>query len=256
MKYRPILFNPEMVRAYLNGHKTQTRRIFKRVSADVSHFRTNPNGSFTPMYSTDMHTGDAIEPRPKAWNYWCPKGVPGDRLWVRETVATVMSECPGMEDDYSFAYRADYPDGNNYKISSGIKIPWTPSIFMPREASRSTLDIVSIRLERVDTISEADAWAEGFPDTRGPTRDDDDRARRWFRKLWGSINGTPKPVKAGKDILAYECFPWSHADFEEAFLGKPQLTAGEYPRLLWRGHPLHVHANPWVWAIAFPPINQ
>ena len=152
MKERPILFSAPMVRALLAGTKTQTRRIAKGLALEWL------SEGFEPTFVAD----DA--------NRLCPYGKPGDRLWVRE--AWAKTHCLGHE---MFVYRAE----DNRTDYGG---PWKPSIHMPRLASRILLEIVSVRIERLQDISEADAEAEGTPIPCGG----------WvggYRNLWESING-------------------------------------------------------------------
>ena len=132
MKERPILFNGEMVRAILDGRKTQTRRVVKRNNMfDLQKRSELPDRSL-------VHLED-----------YCPNGRRGNRLWVRETWRTD----PLNGDTH---YRADHnpkygPDHDK----------WIPSIHMPRWASRINLEITDVRVERVQDISEGDAKAEG-----------------------------------------------------------------------------------------------
>ena len=140
MKERPILFNGDMVRAILAGQKTQTRR---------------------PVWFDDDPSGI------------CPYGVPGDRLWVRETYA----RHPQFAE---VAYRADgeeFEDGDGFTWCP----KWTPSIHMPRALSRITLEITDSRVERVQDISEEEARAEGIEalDGRFVSADLCDTAR-WY----------------------------------------------------------------------------
>jgi hypothetical protein len=110
----------------------------------------------------------------------CPFGAVGDQLWVRETFAG----------DYGcgFIYAADHPNSDIRKgdLDDGEQTlrRWTPSIHMPRDASRITLEIVGVRVERLNDISEADAMAEGV--TKGPL---DPWQSTAFMRLWESING-------------------------------------------------------------------
>lgn len=167
MKERPILFKGEMVRAIREGRKTQTRRIFKglippgcpgkhscRVEAGFAKFHLN--GKLA------MHSGE-----------WTrnPYGQPGDRLWVKETFRLSV---PAHEGQTGYPiYRADFESP-----PAGL---WKPSIFMPRWASRITLEIVRIRVERLQDISAADAQAEGIKKVS--------TARLSYCALWESING-------------------------------------------------------------------
>lgn len=154
----PILFSGAMVRAVLAGRKTQTRRL------------VDPQ----PEPNTDCpyHIGDGAMRRARK----CPYGVPGDLLLVRETWREVSS---AMMADGSIpsqparcVYRADRPwDG-----------PWRPSIHMPRWASRITLLVTGVRVERVQDITEDDAMAEGLEPGPGP--DGLTTAKTEFWLLW------------------------------------------------------------------------
>lgn len=146
IKERPILFSGEMVRAILDNRKTQTRRVVK-----------------WPKWSdqTDPHQiAGLVEHRGIAWyeegrpvkRYTCPYGVPGDRLWVRESWGLVAENSGPHR---LIRYRATTP-------TAAMGLRWRPSIHMPRWASRLTLDVVSVKVERVQEISEADAAAEGM----------------------------------------------------------------------------------------------
>lgn len=218
MKERPILFSGAMVRALLAGAKTQTRRVVK------------------PQPPADKQRVAWYEPGVMGWappevpsQHWhkvrCPYGQPGDRLWVRESGA--MHALLAPEDPAQpWLFRHDVPataglghywvqrtraPGASYSTEctreqflrhSSAKV--VPSIHMPRWASRITLEITSVRVERLQDISEADAVAEGIeqmpcavPDTR--LWRNYDPGNGWtpslaipqnsFRSLWESING-------------------------------------------------------------------
>jgi len=208
----PIIFSGEMVRAILDGRKTQTRRIIHK-----SHF---PDGSFADAIYPAADTGwiswqGAVKPGPHLAEFtkqqyrtgWpCPYGVPGDLLWVRETWRA--EELPVFGED-GIRYKADgvfIPIGNSREASdrwaaargdSPVET-WRSPIHMPRWASRITLEIVSIRVERVQEISEGDAEAEGCCIAAG--------GRGYYQKLWESLN-------------ARRGFPWA--------------------------------SNPWTWVIEF-----
>jgi hypothetical protein len=165
MTERPILFNAPMVRAILNGSKTQTRRVVKGMAL----LWLRPDG-FTPEFTALPENG------------LCPYGQPGDRLWVRETFQR-------FTDDGEILYKAD-PAGfeamNEYKRDECLEARWRPSIHMPRQLSRITLEITAVRVERLQEISEADAMAEGIPHSEVSPPD---MGRFTFRHLWESING-------------------------------------------------------------------
>jgi hypothetical protein len=179
MKERPILFNAEMVRAILDGRKTQTRRIMKFV--ETNQPPTNPD----KFIATDGFLAT------------CPYGIPGDRLWVRETWCAVadgpIGICPGIayRVDNSIAWRDTLPDGTTVYNASKPQIwKWRPSIHMPRWASRITLEVVSVRVERVQDIGDTDALAEGiYPIT--DSLSNCNGARYYFQSLWDSINAAP-----------------------------------------------------------------
>ena len=169
MNERPIIFNSPMVRAILAGTKTQTRRAVKpQPAADLGYMM-----GYSQQYAIQCGEDWPDDARDRVR---CPYGAPGDRLWVRETwghwgMIEPESDC--------IIYRADADQ-------SGIV--WHSSIHMPRWASRILLEVVAVRVERVQDISEADALAEGMlleekwtPDLRYP-------ARAAYAKLWDEIN--------------------------------------------------------------------
>lgn len=170
MKQRPILFNGEMVRALLDGRKTQTRRIVKPAK--------DRNGSGCQLapceIAGEVNGGDYS---------LCPYGQPGDRLWVREAHAFVpepayrrstgIVQTINPADDYeACVYRENFNRARSF--------PWRPSIHMPRWASRITLEIVSVRVERLNDISAKDALEEGIALCQQP--------QEAFRQLWESIH--------------------------------------------------------------------
>lgn len=200
VKERPILFKGEMVQAILEGRKTQTRRIFK-VPKDMEWY-DGPGGL------GGEKEGYLCDDGSDGWEYqwWghvselsCPYGDPGERLWVRETWQQVpfgpLRDWPGVPDtrprkvcESNRACVAIYrADGE----MPGDEV-WRPSIFMPRWASRITLEITGVRVERLNEISEADAKAEGVgpgyvPNSLGSTTCVGHRPM--YAKLWNQING-------------------------------------------------------------------
>jgi hypothetical protein len=168
MKERPILFSGPMIRAILEGRKTQTRRI------------VNPQ----PFTFPKQHPGqrEIIREIERKGNRY---GQPGERLWVRETWRQFGAQ---------HLYRADFEPGKDV-------CAWKPSIHMPRFACRLLLEITSIRVERLQSISENDAVAEGIE----PLAHLDIKKYGWrfkdyigssaclpiasFQTLWQSING-------------------------------------------------------------------
>jgi len=149
MRERPIIFSGPMVRAILDGRKTQTRRAVK--SSGIWSVEDR-DGSRWPGYENNY--GE--------WQWMaCPYGQPGDRLWVRECWGLRDTQPKDGPERAVIGYRADgetaAPNGR-YQL-------WRPSIHMPRWASRITLEITGVRVERVQDISEEDARAEGVSET-------------------------------------------------------------------------------------------
>lgn len=179
MKERPILFSGPMVRAILEGRKTQTRRAVRPQPPRYPYGRT-PTYLFENLWGWCAVHGTVRAVRSED-TIRCPYGVPGDRLWVRETHAN-LGKAPlpggGTSEDIVL-YRADH--GDDCKID-GVR--WTPAIHMYRRHSRITLEVVSIRAERLQAISDEDARSEGVSDfaTYGT-------AKVEFASLWESING-------------------------------------------------------------------
>jgi uncharacterized protein YhfF len=155
-KERPILFSAPMVRAILSGRKTQTRR------------RVKPQHGFSPSMRTAEYCAQIS-----------PYGAPGDRLWVRETFLHV-ADFHGKDVTW---YRAD---------DDTFPGQWKPSIFMPRAASRITLEVTGVRVERLNEMPPEDARSEGcgsaeIPWMSGPLASDP--WRNTYAQLWESING-------------------------------------------------------------------
>lgn len=171
MKERPILFSGPMVLALLAGTKTQTRRVVG--DPEIQTIR-------------DRISGSVLDTLLKGCRY----GQPGDRLWVKETFA---HEERGGGMTPRLIWRADRAaawvlprnvlDEVFYLPSDYAPARWKPSIFMPRWASRLTLKVTEVRIQRLQEISEEDALAEGVTATPPYT------ARSWLHDLWNSING-------------------------------------------------------------------
>lgn len=195
MKERPILFSASMVRALLAGTKTQTRRV-----ATFVPLETGMNLSFRWLEPTEIVPGvwtlvsiDAGG----AENEWtkplrCPFGVPGDRLWVRENWQA-WGEFDGMR---AAAISAEARANINYPADGNTWVSrQRPSIHMPRWASRITLEITGVRVERLWDISETDAAAEGVtPFGDGGYHVEEGRfymgtATQSYMALWEFING-------------------------------------------------------------------
>jgi hypothetical protein len=185
-----------MVRALLAGTKMQTRRIVKPqpVKSSGTH-RGYPlalmaNDWAWPHPRTSGATTISNRPNgPLGWEIHCPYGQPGDRLWVRETWRRDIDKIDGAR---LVQYRAD--DAIVEAPRTYFDLPsagWIPSIHMPRWASRLTLEITGVRVERLQDISEADAIAEGWPKQIDPGAHTGGNGGPfdWYRALWESING-------------------------------------------------------------------
>lgn len=200
MKERPILLNGDMVRAVLNGTKTQTRRIMK-VQPESAEFESRFIIDSTKLAEIGKwcwaEPGVFVNPRRSAL-FSCPFGAVGDRLWVREAfrvhsratdVATLVYKASERQSWTEQTHRVPVEKCNKPAVID----KWTPSIHMPRWASRITLEITGVRVERLQAISEVDAAAEGVP----PAPDFDGTfltpegdyatAKVAFQRLWESI---------------------------------------------------------------------
>jgi hypothetical protein len=217
MTDRPILFSAEMVRAILDGRKTQTRRMMKvqpwpNATVEVGPYHPHwidRNGESQPGPATFgaiwdhqdiLNGGDA--------GLRCPYGAPGDLLWVRETCAIVGSVDPGWVLYRASGYEAECArHGFDRPYPDEKLVRWRPSIHMPRWASRITLRITDIRVERLQDIegqhaSESDAIAEGVRAIHHGDGQyyysalrDEPHPKNWgdpadaFQELWNKING-------------------------------------------------------------------
>ena len=185
MSDKPIIFNDAMVRAILDGRKTQTRRAMKPMSK-----RTG--GAYTGWVLTE-------------WRSDCPYGRPGDLLWVREAWCPVVDPWTGgaaagigHRSDMDFHAITDpvgkFQDGwtcFNWEKPDAWK--FRPSIHMPRWASRITLEITDVRVERLQDITESDAAAEGCDNSDTEAARECGwykKPRRAFRRVWEQINGS------------------------------------------------------------------
>ena len=247
MNEKPILFNSEMVRAILDGRKTQTRRVVKpqpnHLSPVTPHLR--PNGEYTwVLAETGMGSGVTTD------GFKCPYGRVGDCLWVRETwsITTNINRLspwpnrPHKLDDppnknSAVIYRADgkwqWTDEDGGMTDRSY---WRPSIHMPRWASRITLEITDVRVERLQDISDGDAAREGVPPN-------------WC----GPLNGWSPEEHRYLDI--------KHIDLDDDIDEAPYfLTAREAFVSLWdsfnakRGYSWG--SNPWVWVYEFKVLGS
>lgn len=219
MTTRPILFSAPMVRANLRpvDPKTQTRRGINKILGigKVTEFgRSDTPGYDWTFRGRQMRWNDLTHAELLAR---CPYGQPGDRLWVRETWA-VPSSGPSSELGPDDADEVAYAASSYHGDLSNPAIRWRPSIHMPRWASRLTLKVTDVRVQRLQEISEEDAKAEGVT----------------FDGTWWSggnhrIKGTPKCLPNPRD---------AYADLWTSINGPDSWDA-----------------NPWCWCISFKRIK-
>ena len=208
IKERPILFSALMVRAILDVRKTQTRRVmkFQPPSSDYQLSRLMDTTDRTlrkhigKLHWVKMDGLNIVDETPDY--FLCPYGEIGDRLWIKETYCKHGALISYKADD---DWIAEYRKSSDFNVIDNPK--WEPSIYMPRIASRITLEITDIRVERLQDISEDDAIKEGIskvpfrPDDGFPLCDGfmvgkDDGVSGLlaspitaYKKLWESING-------------------------------------------------------------------
>ena len=241
MKERPILFSAPMVRAILDGTKTQTRRIVKPQPPSVEDVRAKAGDGYHlsdlgapgmwrvmgPVWAArELMAGNPVDAKARAdvgpqWR--CPYGARGDRLWVREAFTHITGN--GVRVHYRADGEPTDREGRVLPTEPGLR-RWFPSIHMPRKISRITLDVTGVRVERVQSISKDDAIAEG--------------ARR-FDNIPGSKLFPDSPHQNR----------WSMEQPEDCghCLGSPQMAFAN----LW----IKINgaeswdANPWVWVVEF-----
>ncbi len=223
MAERPILFSAHMVRAIMEGRKTQTRRIMRE---GLPFFEIEGVGKscFTPAGKLSIrgYFYDEEEGRARRFgeSFRRPPAFAGDRLWVREThyrFTGVQPPPPGSGWVLS-------PDGDPYKSRAYLDTPECggntgcevicPSIFMPRWASRLTLEITGVRVQRLQEISEGDILAEGVTV---------DRVAEWTGTPWSDLPTLHDAWRVGWDSINGVRAPWA--------------------------------SNPWVWVIDFEKLE-
>lgn len=218
MREHPILFNGAMVRAILDGEKTQTRRLCKDMNAWVDQ------GCREVRHVDGVPHHFLIGAQAPIEKLRCPLGEPGDRLWVRET--TVNVEKHGYrgpvhlesEEGYATLQGGLAPAPDDMTEVEPHEITLRPSIHMPRSMCRLFLEITDVRVERLQAISEADAVAEGA----SPAVLQEIRLR----------HGRPRAAK-----------PMVYEDSREIFADLWDSTGGDW------------NSNPWVWVITFKRIE-
>ncbi|WP_080892884.1 hypothetical protein [Klebsiella pneumoniae] len=187
---RGMIFNAEMVRAILDGRKTQTRRPIKWKQTRFTEIGEREDGSKWPWSEDAEHAFDFWHP--------CPFGSVGDRIWVRETFQGPLFDFDLMDsyckDSTPFeksefcVYKADgVPTPEFYDADDELHCCWRPSIHMPRWASRILLEITDVRVERLKSISDRDALREGCS---AADMKSGDCVADVFARLWASIYGS------------------------------------------------------------------
>lgn len=187
---RGMIFNAEMVRAILDGRKTQTRRPIKWKQTRFTEIGEREDGSKWPWSEDAEHAFDFWHP--------CPFGSVGDRIWVRETFQGPLFDFDLMDsyckDSTPFeksefcVYKADgVPAPEFYDADDELHCCWRPSIHMPRWASRILLEITDVRVERLKSISDRDALREGCS---AADMKSGDCVADVFARLWASIFGS------------------------------------------------------------------
>lgn len=236
----PALYNADMVRALMDGRKMHTRRpmkpqpVYRENNAVPGHF-----GTFFHGWNLDHHAvnvSDVVK--------YCPLGKAGDLQYVRETF--FENACPSSKDLEDVVYRAggefEYHFPEDY-----LEGQWTPSIHMPRWASRITLDNKNVRVERVQDISPCDCLDEGI---------DDIWSDHWsmfppevlteikhaYMQIWNAIYAKPEPRKKNGTVTHYESYPWD----EESADDRTEIN----------GVPHYCYPNPYVWVVEFEVIKQ
>lgn len=221
MTERGMIFNAEMVRAILDGRKTQTRRIMAPQPADDIERCIFPNPEAIGCKSSLRHKHGSTTA------HFCHYGKPGDRIWVRETFQGPLFDYDLMDsyckDPTPFekpefcVYKADgVPAPEFYDAGDELHCCWRPSIHMPRWASRILLEITGVRVERLNSIHDVDAMREGIQNLTTCSHAD---------------FGIPGVVNAQHPVRAFQLL-W------ESIYGADS----------WR-------ANPWVWVIEFKRVE-
>jgi len=263
MKETGIIMSGNHPKLILDGTKTMTRRTW-----GLEEINQNPDRYSRP----DVYKGLSGD-----WFAWfgdnessnpmvvkSPYGGIGDLLWMKETFVIesdmeygytteeltqwakdrpVKTEDGGIDwGEYHLIphYRATEPEPNIVPWDSDFNddtTKWTPSLFMPRWASRITREITSLRAERLQEITRKDAMAEGYPIGWCYMHGGDETD--WFAYIWDSLNAKPKPHYVKGEIAFYESYPWEDIQETRAYRGKP-----------W-----YVHGNPWVWGIGFKVVR-
>ena len=285
MKERPILFSGEMVRATLDGRKTKTRRVIKCKPSIENHWVEKLDGEEIEMHDAKQDSYGLFE-KYSVGDYGgapyeveisdifqCPYGQPGDRLWVRENFKIknfLDADISNTENGYECNAEAEatvlYTDGTERRVvglvdNEGVKYDideiaqaenfskkkcWNPSIHMPRWASRIILEIVSVRVERLQDITEEDAKAEGVSqlfDEKTKMSRPECNFDSWTNYLWHGNWG-----QCGMGNKKSDAWQYQYSGYEKA---RDSFSS------LWESinGPGSWEANPWVWVIEFKRVK-
>ena len=194
---RPILFSTQMVRAILDGKKTQTRRPLKIQQPTQEHslLRILSKKDESYCWGIRSKTDESLVHPSSISPIFTP---PSGRFWVRETYRPIFGQTGEL---ISVDYKADPPEKwERLGDVVGTPVKWRPSIHMPRQASRITLEITNVRVERLQDITEEDALAEGIDGLNDNSHDDVinfshrthmviDSGITWFGALWEKLYG-------------------------------------------------------------------
>lgn len=243
MKERPILFSGEMVRAILDGRKTQTRRVVKPQPSNYSPpenvHKPKHSAAYFDSYCNKRKTDTNPRGMSEHWCWWtpddrqgadwikCPYGVPGDRLWVRESW-NVSGLAFGMKPRLTkFAAKSAW----KYQATdTDWQHGWKPSIHMPRWASRLTLEITAVRVERLQDITTEQILAEGVAYPVSERRTPLIRVSGKFPPLDYLPDGEPTHEQL---LSAHFASLWDSINGAESW-----------------------NANPWVWVLTFKRIDN
>jgi hypothetical protein len=180
MSERSIILRPEEVRAILDGRKTQLRRVVK---PKPDHLYDPYSGGY------ECNTDGAC---PLCEPFRCPFGVPGDRLWAKETWATTLSldhvPAARLASGAPVQYRNCESNVPGYPRLLPPVVRWRSAVHMPRWASRITLEVEAVRAERLQDMVRADAFMEGCPLSVAGADGDIEAAHLWFRDHWNKAN--------------------------------------------------------------------
>jgi hypothetical protein len=169
---KAIILSPTDVISILNGTKTQIRQVLKQTCGHPDYYTHSPQERYPYHYRSSNATWISFRTIEEFAANHCPLGTVGDRLWIRETFQYRHG------DPNQVVYRADFIARGD----SANDIKWRTPVAMPREASRLTLKIVGVRVERLQNISEADAIAQGC------TSDNGAYAKGRFKHHWNATN--------------------------------------------------------------------